>query len=308
MNKNFIKGFGIGLLSVACLEVYNRIINEYSKKYIHNVNKGFYYTWKEGSVHYNVTGEGKPILLIHDLSVLSSDYEWSKITDKLSENHTVYTIDLLGCALSDKPDITYTNYTFVQMISQFCEDVIKEKCDVITSNDSSSIAIMAQKINDVFNNIILINPAPFDIFAMETTKFDLIEKKIIYLPVVGTALYNHYASENKIRETLDSYLYNKRNIEEISDAFYEASHMNNSKGRFLYACKKCSYLTCDVRVALSEIKNVHIIVGEKTYNRTADEYKNVNGKVKVKTVADAAYFPHLENADATTKVIKEIID
>ena len=65
-------------------------------------------------------------LLIHDLTPSSSAYEWSKMIDELAESHTVYALDLLGCGRSDKPSITYANYLYVQLITDFAKQVIKE--------------------------------------------------------------------------------------------------------------------------------------------------------------------------------------
>ena len=81
---------------------------------------------------------------VHDLTVYSSAYEWNKIIDKLAENHTVYALDLLGCGRSEKPKITYTNYLYVQLISDFIKNVIHEKTDVVASGFSSSFTLLAQ--------------------------------------------------------------------------------------------------------------------------------------------------------------------
>ena len=56
-----------------------------------------YYNWKFGNIYYQKTGSGSPLLLIHDLNHYSSSMEWDKVIDTLSREHTVYTIDLLGC-------------------------------------------------------------------------------------------------------------------------------------------------------------------------------------------------------------------
>lgn len=72
-----------------------------------------YYNWKFGNIYYQKTGSGSPLLLIHDLNHYSSSMEWDKVIDTLSREHTVYTIDLLGCGKSDKPAITYTCYLYV---------------------------------------------------------------------------------------------------------------------------------------------------------------------------------------------------
>ena len=51
INKKFLQGFAIGIMSVAALEVFNKAVNEKAKKYKLNVNDGYFYTWKEGSLH-----------------------------------------------------------------------------------------------------------------------------------------------------------------------------------------------------------------------------------------------------------------
>lgn len=306
-NKRFLQGFAIGLMSVAALEVFNRAVNENAKKYKLNLSEGYFYTWKEGSLHYTVKGEGKPVLLIHDLNVLSSSYEWNKIEDELAKNHKVYTLDLLGCGLSDKPNITYTNYAFVLMINDFCKDIIKEKCDVISSNDSTAIVVMADNMEDVFDKKILINPAPFDLFAMQTTRLNLIEKNILYLPIIGTTVYNIYTTERNIKSIVDSYLTNKVNADELSEAYYEASHTNYSRGKYLYACKKCSYLGVDIREALSEAKDVYMIKGSNTDKSIINEYHDINPDIKVNMIGNSNLLPHIENVSETLNAINNII-
>ena len=307
INKKFLQGFAIGLMSVATLEVFNRAVNENAKKYKLNHTEGYYYTWKEGSLHYTVKGEGKPVLLIHDLNVLSSGYEWNKVEEELSKNHKVYTLDLLGCGLSDKPNITYTNYTFVLMITDFCKDIIKEKCDVISSNYSTDIVVMADNMEPVFNKKILINPYHFDLCAMETTRLNLIEKNIIYLPIIGTTIYNIYAAEKNVKSIVDSYITNKSELDNLTEAYYESSHTNNSRGKYLYACKKCSYVSVDIREALSESKNVYMIMGSDTDKSIINEYHDVNQDIKVNTIGGSKLLPHIENVNETLDVINNII-
>ncbi len=307
MNKKFLMGVGVGVMAVTALEVFNKVINEYSKKYVINRTTGYYFTWTEGSIHYNVVGKGKPILLIHDLNVLASEYEWKNIVDDLSENHTVYTLDLLGCGLSDKPDITYTTFTFVQIISAFVNEVIKEKCDVITSNNSSDIVIMAQKVYDVFDKMILINPTKIDTNPMVTNRIRLIRKKILYTPILGTLLYNRIVNQIKIKATINFNLYNKMETNLLSEACYEASHINNSKGRYLYASIKCSYVSCDVRQALSEQNNIYIIIGTELSNVNAEDYQKINSDINVKTISGSKMLPHFENPEDTYRAIYQIL-
>lgn len=72
-------------------------------------------------------GSGSPVLLIHDMLPGACGYEWNRIEEELAMEHTVYTIDLLGCGRSEKPGMTYTNFVYVQVICDFIRNVIGEK-------------------------------------------------------------------------------------------------------------------------------------------------------------------------------------
>ena len=80
---------------------------------------------------------------MNQLSASGSDCEWQSMIDELAEDHTVYTIDLPGCGRSQKEKMVYTNYLYVQAVNDFVKHVIKTKTDIITSGDTSSIAVMA---------------------------------------------------------------------------------------------------------------------------------------------------------------------
>ena len=178
--------------AAASMYAYNRYIEEKSiSKNLLNDDKGTYYNWKLGKVYYTKEGQGTPILLIHDLQPSSSSYEWKKIIHKLKKNHTVYSLDLLGCGRSDKPEIEYTNYMYVQLISSFVKEVIKGKTDIIVSNQSSSFIIMANQMDkELFRQIILINPVSIKKTQMIPDQVSKIKKTIINLPVIGTFIYN----------------------------------------------------------------------------------------------------------------------
>ena len=105
-------------------------------------NDGFYYTSRFGKIFFTKQGIGKPVLLIHELNPSCSHMEFKALADKLSADHTVYNIDLLGCGRSDKPVVTYTSYMYVQLIHDFVKNVIGKKTHLIASGESSSIALL----------------------------------------------------------------------------------------------------------------------------------------------------------------------
>ena len=97
--------------------------------------------WQFGDIFYTKKGTGTPMLLLHDLHCASSGREWQYIEDALAQDHTVYTLDLLGCGRSDKPAITYTNFLYVQLIVTFIKQVIGCPTDVIASGLSGSFVV-----------------------------------------------------------------------------------------------------------------------------------------------------------------------
>ena len=124
--KSFFK---TSVVLTGTLHVINKCIDSGLTISLNTRTNGKYYQWKHGNIYYKILGHGSPVLLVHDLTVFSSNYEWSQIIDKLKAEHTVYAVDLIGCGRSDKPLITYTNYFYVQMIQDFVNDIIGEKYD-----------------------------------------------------------------------------------------------------------------------------------------------------------------------------------
>jgi len=132
------------------------LINKYIKmtaisKNLLSVQEPHCYKWRLGNIHYTKTGNGKPLLLIHDMDSSSSGCEWDNLISQLKNQYTIYTIDLLGCGRSEKPNLTYTNFLYVQLINDFIKSEIGHRTNVITSGSSSSLVTMACGYNlDLF--------------------------------------------------------------------------------------------------------------------------------------------------------------
>ena len=272
---------------------------------------GYFYSWKDDIIYYTKTGTGSPVLLIHNMNVMSSSYEWNQIIDQLSENHTVYALDLIGCGQSTKPATTYTNYLFVQLINDFCNDIIDEKCDVITSGDSASFIVMANNMHNLFNKIIMINPNDLCKMNFETTKVDMLKKQILFMPLVGTSLYNYYVNENRIKETTSNkyFLNTNADIQSYIDASYEAAHFNSSKGKYLFASILCHYTNIDMRIGLRNRSNLYIIASNRRSN--SDEiistYLEVNNEIEISYLDNSKLLPQIEEPDACMNLIEKYL-
>lgn len=268
-----------------------------------------YYAWRFGKVYYKKKGHGSPLLLIHDLTVYSSAYEWNKVIDKLAENHTVYALDLLGCGRSEKPKITYTNFLYVQLISDFIKNVIREKTDIVASGFSGSFVLLAcHNESELFGKLSLINPPSLSGLSKAPTKRNKLCKFILELPIFGTLIYNMKTCQSNIQLLLtEQYLYNPFLASaEIIDTYYEASHKGYGNARFLLSSIVGNYTNNNVTHALKDINNSIVIINgdaEAQREETKDSYLKCNPAIEYFNITKAKHLPQLENPDSLLEIL-----
>ncbi len=154
---------------------------------------GEYYDWKLGKIFYHKSGSGSPVLLLHDFEPDSSGKDMLSLAAKLSNDHTVYAIDLLGFGFSDKPWVTYTNYIYVQLIEAFIKDIIGEKTDIIAYKGSCLAAAFANKDDpSMIGKVLLCCPPEHEKFSISQSAAVKI-KKFLDAPLYGTFAYNMYS-------------------------------------------------------------------------------------------------------------------
>ncbi len=309
MKKNIRHFFLLTALAAGTIHIANRFIDMTADiKNILKSEDGNFYDWKNGKIYYTKRGTGTPVLLIHDLNPISSSYEWCKVIRKLEKKHTVYTIDLLGCGRSDKPYLTYTNYLYVQLITDFVNNVIGEKTDVIVSNESISFTILAANMNKkLFNSIMCINPPSLKDFHITTDKYASFKKTLLEFPVIGTFIYNLRVSNAYITKYFREDYYAKPQLvsSKLIDAYYEAAHMNGSHGKYLMASMDANYTKNSIEHVLNKLEiPLYIVVSRNTKNAVAiaDSYcKNANSEIIY--LSNCKKYPHLETPD---KIIETV--
>lgn len=271
--------------------------------------KSLCYKWRFGNIHYTKSGTGKPLLLLHDLSAWSSGYEWSQMVNHLKEQYTVYTIDLIGCGRSEKPVLTYTNYLYVQMISDFIKSEIGRRTNIIASGSSGALAIMAcNNAPELFDQIMLINPDSILTCSQIPGKYAKIYKFILDTPILGTLLYHIAASKQAITEEFTKhYYYNPYSVKSASiETCYESAHLGDSPKSF-YASVKCNYTKCNIVNALKKINNSIYIVGGSALENIEEiisEYQHYNPAIESSLIANTKYLPQLENPSELYKTIQ----
>ena len=172
------------------------------------------YRWRLGNIYYTKTGTGKPLLLVHDLTHASSSCEWDSLIPFLKEHYTVYTIDLLGCGRSEKPNLTYTNFLYVQLLNDFVKSEIGRRTNILATGASAPIVTMACGYNpDLFEQMMFINPDSLLSCSHIPGKSARYYKFILDLPIIGTLLYNFASARSIISRTFsESYFYNPYDV------------------------------------------------------------------------------------------------
>ena len=261
---------------------------------------GNYYDWKHGSVYYTKQGNGDPILLVHDLYPSSSSAEWGEVIEDLSSRYTVYAIDLPGCGRSCKTHITYINYFFAQLLSDFAKDVIQSPTEVMATGLSASFATMAAHMNPgYFRKLTFINPespAKLATIPSATAKFT---KSIMDCPILGTFLYYIFSSENEIEYNFtERYFYNPFLISsKLMHTYYESAHWEQGSGRHLLASLHGNYVNVNIYSAFSGLtQEIHLIFGKELpgAESIAASYSRLNPAAKVSYISKTKMLPQLE--------------
>lgn len=301
----------LAALAAGTIYVINRIIYYLSTiDNLLNNKEGNYYEWRFGKIFYKKQGEGTPILLIHDLNAHSSGYEWKRVVSSLSQHNTVYTIDLLGCGRSDKPNITYTNFLYVQMLNDFVKHIIGEKVDIIATGESASFVIMASKISDdQIGKIAMVNPSSLSELAKIPSKRTKTLKFLIQIPILGTLLYNILQSQKAIEETFyDSYFYDITKVDSsLVKTYYEAAHADKIHSKYLFASIKGLYTKANITQCIACVTNsLFIISGAEAENSTeiSEQYKKYVPAVEAISIAHTKHLPQLENPNEFLEQIR----
>lgn len=289
--------------AIGIMHVVNRIFSHIAlENNLFDEDSFEYYDWRFGRIAYKKIGQGTPVLLIHDLNVCSSSYEWYKTAEKLSETNTVYMIDLLGCGLSDRPLLTYTNFLYVQLLTDFIKHIIGQKTDVIVSGHSSSFVLMACANDEsIINRVIMINPEDIINLSKIPTKKSNMIKNLILTPILGTFIYNMRINKKTIRETLAKACCSRDSIREKDVLIsFESTQREKAHSKYLYACQCTGYTNVNILNCLKKLNNsIFIITGTKNPENTlaAAQYQNHLPSIEIIGIDQTKQLPHIETPD-----------
>lgn len=277
-------------------------------------DQGKFFSFKYGDIFYKVSGKGKPVLLIHDLNECSSGMEWFYLEKKLSKKYKVYTLDLLGCGRSAKPKLKYNNFLYVQLISDFIREVVKEPVNIIATGLSAAPVIMATRLNEEWmDQLIFINPSDLVYLKQTETEVSKAKRRILTTPVLGTFIYHVLHSKDQLFNRFISDYFSNPNadFDEFQEYYYESCHKDRSGSQYLYASLAGNCVNMDIAHALRGLtKEMLIISGEDYYESdyVPGDYMKLNKNFEQISVLETSYLPQLEKPSKVMDVIEEFFD
>lgn len=304
MNKKITTSIMLTGTSVAAIHGINRIHTTLcTVKKLLDTSENFYYEWRFGRIRYQRKGSGTPLLFIHDLTVGSSSYEYHRLINNLTEKHAVYSLDLLGYGMSDKPPMTYTNNLYEQLVTDFVKSVICKKTSIVVTGESVPFVIMACHNNpDIFNKIVCINPQSLFLQNQIPSRQMNLFKLLIETPILGTFIYHLFSNRPSIEKTFwKTYFCNHEEIKEKYIYNYlEAAHLDDYHAKYTFASYVGKYMNMSILHELKEINNSILMIGgekEKDIRTIIENYKYYNPAIEDCYIPDTKHLPQLEAPD-----------
>ena len=270
----------------------------------------FYYQWKFGQIYYTKTGAGPAVLLIHSMENGASSYEYSKIIKSLSKKYTVFAIDLLGYGRSEKPRMTYTAYLYVQLITDFMTNVIKEPVSLITSGKTNAYATIVNSSEAVsIKKIIFINPAAISTLSKNPSTRDKLLKYTIESPIIGTLIYHIISSRPNISYKFKKeYFYQPLSYKDsFVEAFFDGGHIYESNNKYIFSSNLCNYTNVKITSHLRKTNtSIYLIQGSDrntNHDIVSSSDKKENSSIESSVINKTKEFPHIENPKALLEVI-----
>lgn len=270
------------------------------------------YEWRLGKIGYNIKGNGKPLVLIHDSTIGSSSEIWGKNIDELSKYYKVYTLDLLGYGTSERVNTAYSAYTFGKLINDFITDVVQKPAAVCAVGEGAMFASIAYKINpDNFKRFVFI--CPKGINDKIACNEDNEKRKLYELPVIGESIYliktTRKAMYNICEERLKT---SAKEIHYLADRFYVSAHIGGSNNRFVFASYIMNFMNMDVKPYIKEIGvPILVIWGEQSITNPIENMENFKILINRGLFAifeETADYPNFENPTEFNKVVIDYLN
>jgi pimeloyl-ACP methyl ester carboxylesterase len=270
--------------------------------------------WRGYEIFATEAGEGPLVVLVHGIYAGASSYEYRKLFPLLARDHRVVAIDLLGCGLSQKPNLEYSAELFTELIVDALTAFGDEPTTLIGSSLGGAFAIRAAaRANDRVRRLVTICPTGLGGVLDEPPSGAQRGVAVTFRsPLLGEALWNGLASRPSLRWFLEHQSYaDKASVTpEIVDHYYQVTHQPGA--RYVAAHFVGGLLNCDVARDLPFVEAPTLICwGEKapwiSKLSYAGEFLKLGQDSRLVTFAQSGLLPHEEEPEAMCAAIEAFL-
>jgi len=272
------------------------------------------WTWRGYDIFATTAGSGPLVLLVHGIYAGASSYEYRKLFPLLAQRHRVVAIDLLGCGLSDMPNISYSAELFTEQIVDALGEFGTEPTTLVGSSLGGAFAIRAAaRANDRVKHLVAISPTGLaGVLDRDASGAQRGVAATFRSPLMGEALFNLLASRPSLRWFLENQSYaDKASVTpEIIDHYYAVTHMPGA--RYVPANFVGGLLNCDVARDLPFVEAPTLIAwGERAPSVSplscAGEFLKLAQNAKLVTFPNSGLLPHEEEPEAMCAAIESFV-
>jgi pimeloyl-ACP methyl ester carboxylesterase len=271
--------------------------------------------WRSYGIFATEAGAGSPVVLVHGVYAGASSYEYRKLFPLLAARHRVVAFDLLGCGLSDRPNLGYSADLFTeQIVDALAEFGGGERVTLVGSSLGAAFAIRAAvRMSGRVANLVAICPAGLGgVLDRAPNGAQRALAGTIRSPLLGEALFNALGSRPSIRYFLGhlSYADAASATPAIVDHYYAVAHQRGA--RYVPAHFVSGLLNCNIARDLPFVDAPLLLAwGERASSMSplanAGEFLKLAQHAKLVTFADSGLLPHEEQPEAMCAAIEEFV-
>jgi pimeloyl-ACP methyl ester carboxylesterase len=272
------------------------------------------WTWRGYEIFATEAGSGPLMLLVHGIYAGASAYEFRKIFPLLAQSHRVVAFDLLGCGLSERPNLAYSAELFVEQIVDALGEFGAEPTTLVGSSLGGAFCIRAAaRASDRVARLVTICPTGLGgVLDRDPSAAQRAITALVRSPVVGEALFNALASRRSLRWFLENQTYcDKSSVTpEVLDHYYAVTHQPGARyvpaffvggGLNVNVARDLPFITSPVLIAWGE--------HAPTVNRlpNAYEFMKLARHGSLVTFAASGLLPHEEEPQAVYAAIETFL-
>jgi pimeloyl-ACP methyl ester carboxylesterase len=272
------------------------------------------WTWRGYEIFVTEAGEGSPVMLVHGIYPGASTFEYRKLFELLAQRHRVIAFDLLGCGLSDHPNLGYSAELFTEQIVDAAAELAGAPVTIVGSMLGAAFAIRAAaRARDRVHGLVAIAPAGLNGILDDEPHFARTTMTTAFrAALLGESIFNALVSRPALRWYLENRVYADAHsaTKEVVDHYYAVAHQPGA--RFVPAYLIGGGLNCNVARDLPFVEAPLLVAwGEQASSdaplASAGEFVKLAQRARLVTFPQSGLLPQEEEPEAMRNAIEDFL-